>query len=143
MLYSLFYLLGMLSVDLIMDQSKDESMQMDYYCTLIRSFTSVLGALRMVPAALTLAVSSILALKTAPISSKRLHYFHVFLLVFLGLPAFFFTAFRVNEACQSGLYPSSTVLIAHYAIFVILATCITLMFLAKRSSSLIRLAKTA
>ena len=129
-LFSLFYLLGMLSVDLIIDQSADERMQLRYYCTLFQSFSKISGGLRLVPAAILLAISSILASLASPPSSRRLHYANVFLLAFCGLPIFINTAMSVKDACSSGAYPASAIHQSHYAILAILMTCIVLLLIS-------------
>ena len=129
-LFSLFYLLGMLSVDLIIDQSADERMQVQYYCTLLQSFSTISGGLRLVPAAILLAISSILASLASPPSSRRLHYANVFLLAFCGLPIFVNTAMSVKDACGSGAYPASAIHQSHYAILAILMTCIVLLVIS-------------
>ena len=134
-LHSLFYLLGMLSVDLVIDQSSDEAPQIAFYCTLIRSFSTIYGLIRIVPICLILAGSSLLALSMAPLAAKYLHYSSVFVLFFIGLPVFLKTALDVNRACMSLEYSSSFITLSHYAILAILTTCIILMMVANRIES--------
>ena len=131
----LFYLLGMLSVDLVVDLGSDITVQRGYYCVLLSSFSTISGLLRLAPAAILLAVSSVLAFYKSRSLQKKLHATSILILVLCGLPAFFKTSTLVHGSCQGGLFPTLAILRYHYVILAVLILSLTLQIIISLTSS--------
>ena len=123
---SLFYLLGVLSVDLVIDLSDDPNLQRTYYCALISSFSTITGLLRLLPAAVLLAYSSLAALYKSRGLSRKLHALTICILTAVGLPLFLNTARLVHSACPTLWFPTNAVLDYHYGILAVLLSSLSL-----------------
>ena len=128
-IWSLFYLLGMLSVDLVIDASGDVTVQRGYYCTLLSSFASLTGLARLLPACVLLALSTLLAFYRSRGLPRKLHALTISILALIGLPLFLNTAKLVNSACPTLLFPTNAVRNYHSAILAVLVSTLAIQIL--------------
>ena len=131
----LFYLLGMLSVDLVIDSVNDGSLKRAYYCALLDSFSTAWGLLRIAPASILLAVFSLIGFLKSRGLARKLNALTIAILVLCGLPLFVSTARLVHRSCQGELFPSLKVVRYHYGILAVLASTVVLQIIVSHTKT--------
>jgi hypothetical protein len=133
--FALFYLLGMLGVDFIFDWNPSPTTQLTYNCTLLDSFTTLIGAIRMLPAGLVIAVGSVRSFLAAKGFPRVLYAVNIIILTCIGAPCFYLTAYSVQKSCvESKNLPG--MLLNHLGILAVLLGSISLILKAKNIQKL-------